>query len=195
MFVYTLEYLENQGVAKKELKQAFQIKCFEKIFTRSHDFPKKFSEKAIELCKAHISDGLLSFISEGPFSLTVWREKTEGENHQKSSQQNQFNRNKIESSIPNTLSNSQIHSSKNVATQVVTNKVVTNHNYTVSSRTKSAETKQEINNNNLQPYQYRRTFNNTPHSSIEDKNIEKLSISHKLMPTKKAKRTYRGIQY
>lgn len=195
MFVYTLEYLENQGVAKKELKQAFQIKCFEKIFTRSHDFPKKFTEKAIELCKAHISDGFLSFISEGQFSLTVWREKTEQENHQKSSQPNQFNSNKIDSSIPNNLSVSQIHSSKNVPTQVVTNKVLTDNNYTVSSRTTSPETKQEINHNNLQQYQYRRVFNDSQHSSVEDKNIEKLSISHKLMPTKKAKRTYRGIQY
>jgi hypothetical protein len=74
MYVIDREQLESQGVSDSEVKKSLQIECFESIFQRSSDLPKKYKKKALDLCQEFNNNGIRSFITETNYSYTVWKE-------------------------------------------------------------------------------------------------------------------------
>jgi hypothetical protein len=87
--IYTVEQLENKGVGLKEIKQGIKIKCFNKVFVRVNDFPKKFREIALKNCQNYVQSGIDSFIVESKFALTIWKEDLEESFGKNTSEQNE----------------------------------------------------------------------------------------------------------
>ena len=91
MYVINIEDLESQGVSSTEVKKSLQIECFDKIFRRTSDLPKRFKSKAFILCQELTNSGVHSFITETNYSYTVWKEELNIE--EKINKQNSQNNN------------------------------------------------------------------------------------------------------
>lgn len=74
MYVIDMEDLEKEGVSLSQVQGSLEIQCFDKIFHRSSDLPKKFKDKAFNVCKKFTDTGLESFITETSYSYTIWKE-------------------------------------------------------------------------------------------------------------------------
>lgn len=74
MKVISSEELANHGISKAEIQQALEIQCFTKKFRRKSDLPKKFKDKAINVCAEIAQAGLDTFITETNYSYTIWEE-------------------------------------------------------------------------------------------------------------------------
>lgn len=79
-----LEELTNQGISLSEIHRSINLNCFGKTFHRQSDLPKKFKEKALNLCQEIIEQGKDSFIVETRYSYTIWIEKNTAKENIKS---------------------------------------------------------------------------------------------------------------
>lgn len=70
-----LEELTDQGISLSEIHRSLTLNCFGKTFCRKSDLPKKFKEKALNLCQEIIEQGKESFIIETRYSYAIWIEK------------------------------------------------------------------------------------------------------------------------
>lgn len=77
MNIINCQDLEAQGISQSEMKQSLAISCFNKTFRRSADLPKKFKNKALNLCQELTEKGLKTFITETNYSYTIWQEEKE----------------------------------------------------------------------------------------------------------------------
>ncbi|WP_373480045.1 hypothetical protein [Geminocystis sp.] len=75
MKILLLDDLVNQGVIASEIRRSLSINCFGKTFHRKSDLPKKFKEKALNICKEILDIGKESFILETNYSYTIWEEE------------------------------------------------------------------------------------------------------------------------
>lgn len=74
MNIISAKDLTQQGLSDLQIKKDLQIKCFDKIFERSSDLPKKFKTKAIGISHQLTKKGIQSFITETSYCYTVWKE-------------------------------------------------------------------------------------------------------------------------
>lgn len=83
MNIFDCEDLENEGVSCTQVKQSLQIECFDKVFRRSADLPKKFKTKAFNLCLELTDKGINNFITETNYSYTIWEEAKQTQQEEK----------------------------------------------------------------------------------------------------------------
>ncbi|BAQ63316.1 hypothetical protein [Geminocystis sp. NIES-3709] len=103
MKLLLLKDLVEQGISPTEVQQSLTLTCFTKTFRRQSDLPKKFKEKAVNLCKEMNQLGKETFILETNYSYTVWVEE-QGIKEKKKSQDSssQANQNlSVSSSVEN----------------------------------------------------------------------------------------------
>jgi hypothetical protein len=65
------EELTDQGISLSEIQRSLTLNCFGKTFHRQSDLPKKFKEKALNLCQEMIEQGKESFVIETHYSYTI----------------------------------------------------------------------------------------------------------------------------
>ncbi|BAQ62850.1 hypothetical protein GM3708_3256 [Geminocystis sp. NIES-3708] len=75
MKLLLLEELTQQGISSSEIKRSLTLNYFGKTFHRQSDLPKKFKEKALNLCQEMIKKGKESFIIDTNYSYTIWVEE------------------------------------------------------------------------------------------------------------------------
>jgi hypothetical protein len=76
MKLLLLEELTKQGISPSEIKKSLTLNYLGKTFHRKSDLPKKFKEKALNICKEVIDTGKESFIIETNYSYAIWEEET-----------------------------------------------------------------------------------------------------------------------
>lgn len=75
MKLLLLDDLVEQGISATELQRSMTLNCFAKTFRRESVLPKKFKDKAVNLCEEMTQLGQETFIVETNFSYTVWVEE------------------------------------------------------------------------------------------------------------------------
>ncbi|MGI0483109.1 hypothetical protein ACN4EE_20290 [Geminocystis sp. CENA526] len=75
MKLLLLDDLVEQGISATEVQQSMTLNCFAKTFRRQSVLPKKFKDKALNLCEEMTQLGQETFIVETNFSYTVWVEE------------------------------------------------------------------------------------------------------------------------
>lgn len=75
MKLLLLEELTQQGISSSEIKRSLTLNYFGKTFHRQSDLPKKFKEKALNLCQEMMKEGRESFIIDTNYSYTIWVEE------------------------------------------------------------------------------------------------------------------------
>ncbi len=168
MYVINMKDLESQGVSSTEVKKSLQIECFDKIFRRTSDLPKKFKGKAFILCQELTNSGVHSFITETNYSFTVWKEELNIE--EKINQQNNQNNNLLAVTSKSTVAKNNNSPS----------------NYQVFVREQESA-----------PAQIFESQDNTQEetSSIDQETVIEEKTNSKVHTAKRKTRTYRGITY
>lgn len=220
MYVMDIKELEDEGVSITEIKQSLEIECFDKIFSRSSDLPKKFKDKALNICQELREKGSHSFITETNYSYTIWQEKNIS--NQKENKPNLTHINEIrslldnkEDSVNDSLSidsekesNSlEIENEQNNQLQVTNNLTANNFHSAVYIATSIAQKKKEIQELEAQlqvNLTENETISNLPSTivqtyrgvTIETKQDSLgVQIASNIAANKKKVRTYRGIVY
>ncbi len=69
------EDLEKQGVSILAVQKARSLHYLSREFSRKSDLPKKFLQKALDICQEMAQTGKDSFITETNYSYTIWEEE------------------------------------------------------------------------------------------------------------------------
>lgn len=75
MKLLLLDDLVEQGISPTEIQKSLTLTCFAKTFRRQSVLPKKFKEKALNICKEMGKSGQETFILETNYSYTIWVEE------------------------------------------------------------------------------------------------------------------------
>jgi hypothetical protein len=75
MKLLLLNDLVEQGISATEIQQSLTLTCFAKTFRRQSVLPKKFKEKALNICQEMGQSGQETFIVETNYSYTIWVEE------------------------------------------------------------------------------------------------------------------------
>jgi hypothetical protein len=75
MKLLLLNDLVEQGISATEIQQSLTLTCFAKTFRRQSVLPKKFKEKALNICQEMAQSGQETFILETNYSYTIWVEE------------------------------------------------------------------------------------------------------------------------
>ena len=112
MKVLTGQELERSGISLSEAQRSLTLNYLNKKFVRKSDVPKKFKDKALNICYQIFEMGKESFLTETNYSYTIWEEDQKSveasqnkNNRTTSSQSNSIKNNKSFSSSPYSLKN------------------------------------------------------------------------------------------
>lgn len=75
MKILTAHELTKQGISLADVQKSLTMTYLTKNFRRKSDLPKKFREKALNLCAEIEGLGKESFVIETSYSYTVWEEE------------------------------------------------------------------------------------------------------------------------
>lgn len=75
MKLLLLDDLVEQGISPTEIQKSLTLTCFAKTFRRQSVLPKKFKEKALNICQEMSKSGQETFILETNYSYTIWVEE------------------------------------------------------------------------------------------------------------------------
>lgn len=75
MKLLLLDDLVAQGISPTEIQKSLTLTCFAKTFRRQSVLPKKFKEKAVNICQEMGKSGQETFILETNYSYTIWVEE------------------------------------------------------------------------------------------------------------------------
>ncbi|WP_330203983.1 hypothetical protein [Cyanobacterium sp. Dongsha4] len=75
MKILTAHELTQQGISLADVQKSLTMTYLTKKFRRKSDLPKKFREKALNLCAEIEGLGKESFVIETNYSYTVWEEE------------------------------------------------------------------------------------------------------------------------
>ncbi len=75
MRILTANELTKMGIAVAQVQQSLTLTYLTKEFRRQSDLPKKFKDKALNICQELYQNGKDSFVTETNYSYTVWEEE------------------------------------------------------------------------------------------------------------------------
>lgn len=75
MKILTAHELTQQGISLADVQKSLTMTYLTKNFRRKSDLPKKFRDKALNLCAEIEGLGKESFVIETSYSYTVWEEE------------------------------------------------------------------------------------------------------------------------
>lgn len=224
MYVINIKDLETEGVSLSQIKQSLEIECFNKIFHRSSDLPKKFKDKAFNICQELREKGKHSFITETNYSYTIWQEKNlpsqEVNKHNLTAiKEIRSNSQSKEDSLNDSLSidskqqltdsqiKNQVNNRLNNPAKIVNHLTANNFHSAVSLAASIAKKRQEIQEleaqlkTNLQENEFINdlpldTLNTSDEVSFEnDQDSLGVQIASNIARAKKKVRMYRGVIY
>jgi hypothetical protein len=85
MKLLLLNDLVEQGISATEIQKSLTLTCFAKTFRRQSVLPKKFKEKALNICQEMGESGQETFILETNYSYTIWVEEEKIKEQKKTS--------------------------------------------------------------------------------------------------------------